>query len=74
MPPPIWADEEAVRSHVPLPALLDLEERLTERTQESERLRAEIGHLGEIAAENTFLQGLASLTGFLREARVQEMV
>src|SRR3984893_7684488 len=51
-------------------ALRDLEALLTERTQESERLRAEIGHLGEIAAENTFLQGLDILTGFLREAHV----
>jgi hypothetical protein len=28
---------------------------LTERTQENERFRAEIGRLGELAAENTFL-------------------
>ena len=57
-----------IRSFQALPALRDLEELLTERTQESERLRAEIGHLGEIAAENTFLQGLDILTGLLREA------
>src|SRR6266404_6257452 len=48
--------KKAVRSpRAPARAAGPSEELLTERTQENERFRAEIGRLGELAAENTFL-------------------